>query len=79
MKIDIPDDVMQRAGLSDQEIKEIVAVSLYQLEKINGVQGGKIIGKSEIEFHEVVGKYGQTFSYDAEDLLDDIGRRVNEG
>ncbi len=72
MKIDFPDDVMQRVDINDQEIKEIIAVSLYQLEKINGVQGGKIIGKSEIEFHEVLGKYGQTFSYDADDLLDDV-------
>ncbi len=42
------------------------------MRKINGVQGGKITGLSEIEFHEVVGKWGQLFSYDEDDLLDDV-------
>ena len=71
MNIELPSDIMQKSKISKQQIKEIIAVSLYQLRKINGVQGGKIIGKSEIEFHEVLGKYGQTFSYDVDDLLDD--------
>ena len=72
MNIELSDEVMDKVGLSENQIKEIVAVSWYQMEKINGVQGGKLIGKSEIEFHEVVGKMGQVFSYDAEDLIDDI-------
>ena len=72
MNIELSDEVMDKVGLSENQIKEIVAVSWYQMEKINGVQGGKLIGKSEIEFHEVVGEMGQVFSYDAEDLIDDI-------
>ncbi|VAW70626.1 hypothetical protein MNBD_GAMMA09-884 [hydrothermal vent metagenome] len=72
MKLELTDEVMSRVGLSEQQIKEIIAVSLYQMEKINGVQGGKLIGTSEIEFHEVAGNLGQTFSYDENDLLDDV-------
>lgn len=72
MNIYLPDEVMNKLGLSETQIKEIIAVSLYQMEKISGVQGGKIIGKSEIEFHEVVGKLGQVFSYDADDLIEDL-------
>jgi len=49
MKLELTDEVMSRVGLSEQQIKEIIAVSLYQMEKINGVQGGKLIGTSEIE------------------------------
>lgn len=63
---------MEKVSLSEIQIKEIIAVSLYQMENINGVQGGKLIGKSEIEFHEVLGKLGKVFSYDAEDLVADI-------
>lgn len=72
MNIEFSSEVLDRISVSEQQIKEIVAVSLYQLRKINGVQGGKLIGKSEIEFHEVLGHYGQTLAYDADDLLDDI-------
>lgn len=72
MNIELPDDVMGTIGVSEQVAKELIAVSLYQLRKINGVQGGKIIGKSEFEFHEVLGRYGHTIAYDENDLLDDI-------
>lgn len=72
MKIDLNDDVMIKVDLNERQIKELLAVSLYQINKINGVQGGKILGVSEIEFHEIAGKLGQTFSYDENDLLNDI-------
>ncbi len=72
MKLELSEEVMSRVDLSEQKIKEILAVSLYQLGKINGVQGGKLIGTSEIQFHEVLGELGQVFSYDENDLLDDM-------
>jgi predicted HTH domain antitoxin len=72
MQIEIPDDVALKTGLTRQAFLEIMAVSLYKMEKINGVQGGKIIGKSELEFHTLLGKYGQTINYDSQDLLDDL-------
>lgn len=72
MNVDLPDEVMATIGVSAQVVKELVAVSLYQLQKINGVQGGKIIDKSEFEFHELLGRYGHTLAYDENDLLDDM-------
>ena len=72
MNIELPDDVMATIGVSEQGAKELIAVSLYQLRKINGVQGGKIIRKSEFEFHEVLGRYGHSIAYDENDLLDDM-------
>lgn len=72
MKIELSDEVIKKTGLSEVQLKEIIAVSLYQMGKINGVQGGKLIGKSEIEFHDIVGKLGQVFSYDAHDLIEDV-------
>ena len=71
MKTELPDEVIKKTGLSEMQLKEIIAVSLYQMAKINGVQGGKLIGKSEIEFHDIVGNLGQVFSYDADDLIED--------
>ncbi len=72
MNIEITDDVMDIVDLDEQQVKEIIAVSFYQLRKINGVQGGKIVGKSEMEFHEILGQYGQTLAYDANDLMEDL-------
>lgn len=72
MNIELPDEVMATIDVPEQVAKELIAVSLYQLRKINGVQGGKIIGKSEFEFHEVLGRYGHSIAYDENDLLDDM-------
>ncbi len=72
MNIEFTDDVMNLIDIDEQQVKEIIAVSLYQLRKINGVQGGKIIGKSELEFHETLGQYGQTLAYDTNDLVEDL-------
>ena len=72
MNVELLDEVMEKVGFTESQILEVLSVSLYQMNKINGVQGGKLLGISEIEFHEVVGKWGHTFSYDENDLLDDL-------
>ncbi len=72
MKIEIVDEVAEKTGLSQQEMQEFLAISLYKAKKINGVQGGKILGTSEIEFHGLLDKYNEYVNYDIEDLLEDI-------
>ena len=72
MKIELPDDLIERKKLTEQDLKEILLVSLYKLEKINGVEGAKALGISEIEFHGVVAKYGQYVNYDIDDLENDM-------
>ncbi len=72
MKLILPDDVIEKTGLKDTDLCEILAVSLYQMKKINGVKGGKIIGKSDGEFHKILGKYGQYVQYDEADSLKDF-------
>lgn len=72
MKLDINDEVADSLGLSEKELQEVLAIALYKLEKINGVQGGKITGTSEIEFHGILGKYGQFINYDEDDLETDL-------
>ena len=72
MKLILPDEVIKKTGFTDTDLIEILAVSLYQMNKINGVQGGKITGQSEIEFHNLLGKYGQYIQYDETDLLKDF-------
>ncbi|WP_444944839.1 UPF0175 family protein [Microbulbifer sp. ZKSA006] len=72
MKLDINDEVFKCLGLGEREILEVLAVSLYKLERINGVQGGKMLGSSEVEFHGLLKKYGQFVNYDEGDLKEDL-------
>jgi len=70
MEIEIPDNVVEAIG--EQELKEILAISLYRMKRINGVTGGEIVGSSEIAFHGLLSKYGETVGYSSKDLSDDI-------
>ena len=72
MKFEIPDDIAKRTGFTQDELLEILAVSLYKLNRINGVEGGHILGTSEIEFHGLLEKYGQYVNYDENELAKDI-------
>lgn len=72
MKLDVNDEVAECLGLDEKELLEVLAIALYKLEKINGVQGGKITGTSEIGFHGILGKYGQFINYDEGELETDL-------
>ena len=71
MYISIPDDIAKRIGLNKSELTEFVAVSLYKKKKINGVEGGQILGISEIEFHGLLEKYNEYVNYDTDNYLED--------
>lgn len=71
MKIEIADEIAESAGLPESEMLEFLAVSLYKTKRINGVQGGKILGTSEIEFHGLLEKYNEHVNYGVEEYLED--------
>ncbi|HWV15435.1 MAG TPA: UPF0175 family protein [Cellvibrio sp.] len=72
MKIEIVDEVAETTGFNEREMLEFLAVWLYKSQKINGVQGGKILGTSEVQFHGLLAKYGQYVNYDVDDFLVDM-------
>ena len=72
MKIEIPDDIAQKAGLNHQQMKEFLAVALYKKGLITGVQGGRILSIPEIAFHGLLAKYNECVNYDIEDLMEDL-------
>ena len=71
MIIEIPDEVAETTGLNEEEMKEFLAVYLYKKERINGVQGGKIMGTSEPEFHGLLEKYDEYINYSSKELMED--------
>lgn len=72
MKIEFPDDIAQKCDLSERELKELLAVSVYKLKGIHGAMAGKILGISEFEFHGLLEKYGSYVNYDTEAFQQDV-------
>lgn len=72
MNLEIPDAIAESAGLDKVQMMEFLAVSLYKKVRINGVQGGKILGTSESEFHGLLEKYGEYVNYGVKEFREDI-------
>lgn len=71
MNIEIPNEIAESAELDGVKMAEFLAVSLYTKKRITGVQGGKILGTSEMEFHGLLKKYDEYVNYDVKDYLED--------
>ena len=71
MKIEISDEIAESTGLPQKEMLEFLAVSLYKAKRINGVQGGKILGTSEMEFHGLLEKFNEFVNYGIKEYLED--------
>ena len=72
MEIKLEDALMQKIGVNEKEALELLAIALYKYKGIHGSLAGKLIGKSEFDFHSLLSEKGETVNYDVDDLVDDI-------
>lgn len=72
MQITLDDALMQKVGVDEQEALELLAVALYKYKGIHGSLAGRLIGKTEFEFHTLLAEKGETINYNIDDLVDDI-------
>lgn len=72
MEIKIDADLMKKIGVDEKEAKELLAIALYKYKGIHGSMAGKIIGKSEFDFHALLSEKGEPVNYDLDDLISDI-------
>lgn len=72
MKIEIDDSLAPKIDIDEKEAMELLAIALYKYKGIHGSLAGKLIGKTEFEFHSLVAEKGETINYDVDDLMDDI-------
>jgi predicted HTH domain antitoxin len=72
MKIEIDSSLMKKIGVDESEAKELLAIALYKYKGIHGSMAGKLIGKSEFDFHALLSEKGESVNYDVDDLIEDI-------
>jgi predicted HTH domain antitoxin len=72
MKIEIPDELAQKCGISEREALELLVIAIYRTRGIHGTLAGKMLGISELEFHSLLSKHGETVNYGMQDIIDDI-------
>jgi len=72
MKIEIDDLLVPKIGVDEEEALELLAIAFYKYKGIHGFLAGKLIGKTELEFHSPVAEKGETINYDMDDLIRDL-------
>lgn len=72
IRVCLDDSLMKKIGIDEHEALELLAIALYKYKGIHGSLAGKLIGKTEFEFHALLASRGVTVNYDVDDLVDDI-------
>ncbi len=72
MNIILPDEIIQSAQMSADDIKLEIAIALYHQHKISIGQAGSLAGIPLIEFQRQLSHRGFCINYDIEDFQADL-------
>ncbi len=68
LKLDLP------ANLSKEEVQTLLAIKLYETERLSLGQAAKVAGYSKRAFIEILGRHQvPIFNYSPEDLCEELG------
>ncbi len=68
----IEDEILKQANISAKELKQEIAVLLYQKNKLSFGQAQKLAGLNHYEFQCLLDDKGIPLNYSEEDLKDDM-------
>lgn len=72
MSVTIPDDVLHAARMSDAELKQEIAILLFQREKLTLAQAAGFAGADRLQFQHILAARRIAVHYDATDLQEDV-------
>jgi predicted HTH domain antitoxin len=67
MKISIDDEMAKKCALTEVEVLQMIALSLYKSKNINAILAASLAGMGEFEFHQLLKKSEKVIAknYDA--------------
>ena len=72
MSVTIPDDVLHSARMSEQEMREEVAVLLFQQERLTAAQAARLAGVDRLRFQHLLASRGIAAHYDVAEFEADL-------
>jgi len=72
MALVIPDEVLQTAHMSADELQLEVALLLFQQERLTLAQASTLTGMSRLQFQQILAQRHLTIHYDENDFAQDI-------
>ena len=72
MSVIIPDEILQATRMSETELKQEIAILLFQKEKLTLGQASKLAGMNQFLFQHLLASRQIPLHYDVEDLEADL-------
>lgn len=72
MSVVIPDDILQAAKMTEDELRLEVAILLYKQDKISSGKACAWTGLTVIDFQHELARRGLCINYDVEDFQADV-------
>jgi predicted HTH domain antitoxin len=70
--VTIPDDLLELAGLTEEEVRAEFALEMYRREKLSMGRAVELVGKGHVAFWRMMATRDIYMHYDVEDLEQDI-------
>ncbi len=72
MSVIISDEILQATGLSEAELKQEIAVLLFQREKLTLGQASQLAGVSQLQFQHLLASRQIPVHYDVAEFEEDL-------
>jgi predicted HTH domain antitoxin len=72
MSLVIPDDILQSARMSETELRQEIAVLLFQKEKLTLGQASRLAGMGQMQFQHLLASRQIPLHYDVAEFEEDL-------
>lgn len=72
MSLTIPDDILQAARMSDSELRQELAILLFQQERLTLAQASRLAAMDLLRFQHLLASRGVSVHYDLDDFEQDL-------
>ncbi|MBI2848811.1 MAG: UPF0175 family protein [Chloroflexi bacterium] len=72
MSIIIPDEILQAARMTAEELKQEIAILLFQKEKLTLEQASRLAGMSRLQFQHLLASRHVPVHYEVADFEEDL-------
>jgi predicted HTH domain antitoxin len=72
MSLTIPDDVLEAAGMDESELRQELAIMLFQRDRLTLGQAARLAGLDLLRFQHLLASRGIAMHYDVEEFEADL-------
>lgn len=72
MSVIIPDDILQATRMTEDELRQEIAVLLFQKEKLTLAQASRLAGMSRLQFQHLLASRNIPVHYDVKEFEEDL-------